>query len=558
MSRFSTLPSVTFAACLALALSVIGPPCVSAQDAPSQATPTTEAGRAVQQAIRLLEQGDLEGALEVAEPVRRDPEATPLQKSFVGALLLQAGRSTEALEVLGPLADAEDADPAVLYNAGRAALAESEGPRAEGYFLRSITADPTSPAARELGLLYAQLRQRVEAYKLLRPWATLHPDDAQARLAAALLALQLDRPGEAEPLLQGLSLDIPRVRLVTGRLLLAQGEPYGAIDTLEPLLESAPEEMRRDLARFLAEAYLQTGRAADAAQVLEGQVGTDPGAALLLADALYQSGEVEAARETLEPFTRPILDLDRDDLVPNPLLESLLVETGRLEVAVGEPERAIDPLERATLIGPENRQAWQLLGQALAAAGRSDEAETALARYQELAEAEPSDATRETLRAAEVADPVLGAIRRAGEMAARGQTDQAIEMLRQESELTPGDPRPPLVAARLLLTQERAEEAMAAAERALELAPEMADAHYQRGTIHMANGDTEAAEADFRRALELSPEHTATMNDLAVLMIQENRRDEALRLLEQIIALSPDDAVARQNLERLRAADDGG
>lgn len=490
--------------------------------------------------------------------MRRDPQATALQKSFVGALLLQASRSAEALEVLAPLAEAETADPAVLYNAGRAALAESQGPRAEEYFLRSIAADPTSPAARELGLLYAQLRQQVEAYKLLRPWATLHPQDAQARLAAALLALQLDRPNEAEPLLQGLSLDVPRVRLLNGRLLLAQGEPYGAIDTLEPLRESAPEEMTRDLSRLLAEAYLQTGRAAEAARVLEGQVGTDPGAALLLADALYQAGEVEAARETLAPFTQPILDLDRDDLVPNPILESLLVETGRLEVAAGNGERAIDPLERATLIAPENRQAWQLLGQALAAAGRQADAETALARYQELSRAEPSDTAREARRTAEVADPVLGALRRAGEMAGRGQVDQAIEMLRQESELTPGDPRPPLVASRLLLTQDRAEEAMDAAERALRLAPEMADAHYQRGTIHMSNGDPAAAEADFRRALELSPEHTATMNDLAVLMIQENRRDEALRLLEQIVALSPEDAVARQNLERLRSAGSGG
>ena len=42
--------------------------------------------------------------------------------SLVGALYLEVGRPKDALAVLKPLADPEDSQPAVLYNAGRAAV----------------------------------------------------------------------------------------------------------------------------------------------------------------------------------------------------------------------------------------------------------------------------------------------------------------------------------------------------------------------------------------------------------------------------------------------------
>jgi Flp pilus assembly protein TadD len=42
------------------------------------------------------------------------------------------------------------------------------------------------------------------------------------------------------------------------------------------------------------------------------------------------------------------------------------------------------------------------------------------------------------------------------------------------------------------------------------------------------------------------------MTDLAVLLMVKGQRDEALRLLERVVELRPDDALAASNLERLR------
>jgi Flp pilus assembly protein TadD len=67
----------------------------------------------------------------------------------------------------------------------------------------------------------------------------------------------------------------------------------------------------------------------------------------------------------------------------------------------------------------------------------------------------------------------------------------------------------------------------------------------------MALGDLEGAEQDLRRTLELAPDHTAAMNDLAVLLMSAGAHAEARRLLERVLELRPEDPLARRNLERL-------
>ena len=59
------------------------------------------------------------------------------------------------------------------------------------------------------------------------------------------------------------------------------------------------------------------------------------------------------------------------------------------------------------------------------------------------------------------------------------------------------------------------------------------------------------AEASFRQALELMPEHTATLNDYAVLLMGLGRNDEARQMLERALEIRPDDALAAANLESL-------
>src|SRR5829696_15001 len=171
--------------------------------APAQQQPTA-AEKSLQEAIKLVQAGNAAAAVEKLKALEKDPALTPPLRSLVGALYLQVNRPQEALALLQPLADAEDAEPAVLYNAGRAALLTGNVDAGKLYLTRSVVKQPASPAARDLGLLTAREGRVVEAYSMLRPWALRNPEDTDARLMAASLALQLERPDAAAELIKGM------------------------------------------------------------------------------------------------------------------------------------------------------------------------------------------------------------------------------------------------------------------------------------------------------------------------------------------------------------------
>jgi Flp pilus assembly protein TadD len=105
---------------------------------------------------------------------------------------------------------------------------------------------------------------------------------------------------------------------------------------------------------------------------------------------------------------------------------------------------------------------------------------------------------------------------------------------------------------RLLLTLQRNQEALKSAEAALSLEPNNPNLIYQRGAAYLAIRNFNGAEDDFRRTLEMAPQHLAAMNDLAVLLIQRNRKPEAQQLLERVLQLNPQDPTAAANLAQIK------
>src|SRR5215470_17596339 len=136
--------------------------------------------------------------------------------------------------------------------------------------------DPGSPAAGDLGRVYMRQGQVVEAYALLRHFAQANPGDGEARVAAASLAVQLERPTEAEELLLNLKQDDPAIRLLRGRIQVQKGDGAGALALLEPLLAQHPKGMDSEVRRSLAEAYLLANRPADTVKILTGKTGNHP------------------------------------------------------------------------------------------------------------------------------------------------------------------------------------------------------------------------------------------------------------------------------------------
>ncbi|MES1210761.1 MAG: hypothetical protein ABUL63_00375, partial [Acidobacteriota bacterium] len=152
------------------------------------------------------------------------------------------------------------------------------------------------------------------------------------------------------------------------------------------------------------------------------------------------------------------------------------------------------------------------LGQALAGAGRREEAQAVLARYQEMSKATP----RKDQSPSD--DPAGKAVAEANRLSAAGDSERALALVRRERELSPDELRLRLAEVRLLLELKRTPEALKGVEEILAL----------------KTGAAAAAPAG--------------LNGLAVQLIQQGKKDEARQLLNKILALRPDDAAARANL----------
>jgi tetratricopeptide (TPR) repeat protein len=529
------------------------PPPAAPQPAPQQ--PAVTAALAAAQAR--FEAGDLSGAIAALEPLRSMPDAPAPAISLLGGLYVEAGRHAEALALLGPLADREDANPAVLYNASRAARAAGQTAKARGYLERAARLIPVSPAGRDLGLLLAQEGRAAEAYQLLHPWSLAYPDDLDNRLAAALLALQLNEIAAAQELLAGAPETDPKVLLLRGKLLVTTGDPRGALALLEPIKDQHPPEIDADLRRLLATAYLGTGDSTSAIALLEKAKLDDPGMVLLLAEALYQHGEVERALAALQPLAEAVRDQKREfaRAEARRVAGAVARAYGRMLVAAGRHGEAVAMLAKATQLLPDDVEAWQSYGQALVGAGRRDDAQQAFTRFTELAAAAREKLAAPSAAAAAPTDPELQQARKLMEL---GHHEKALEIARAEMAQAPGDLWPRVMAVRLLLILRRPEEALAIAQEMLRLAPDNPDAVYQRGVTYLALQKLPEAESDLRRALQLAPTHVPAMNDLAVLLMTRGENGEAKELLEKVLQLSPGDGMAARNLEKIRGKEGTG
>jgi Flp pilus assembly protein TadD len=423
----------------------------------------------VNQAWSQAQSGDLAGAITLLEPLRGKAGTHPAALSLLGFLYLQAERPRDALAVLGPLADTEAAGPVILDNAGRAALLLGETAKGERYLERAVEKAPVSPASRELGILRGRQGRPVDSYKLLRPWALAHPEDREARLAAAFGAVELRRAPEARELLAGLPETEPRVRLLQGRLQLEEGDPRRAIATLMPLLEG-PSALNADVRRFLAEARSAVGESDEAVKLLTGRTGQDRDLALLLAKAQYQSGNPADAAATLEPLARDLLGREPATPGERAFAAEIALEHGRALVGLSKWPEAVAALEKATAWEPSEPQGWQLLGQAQLAAGRREDATRSLAKLREV-QSEKSKADQVTEKEKGRQDPTARNLQQARELATQGRIDEALALLRQEADLAENDPRPRIAEATLLLSLGRALEALQAAEAGLRTAP---------------------------------------------------------------------------------------
>lgn len=84
-----------------------------------------------------------------------------------------------------------------------------------------------------------------------------------------------------------------------------------------------------------------------------------------------------------------------------------------------------------------------------------------------------------------------------------------------------------------------------AARRALELGPDLAEAHASMGHVHLLNMEAPAARQELRRAIDLKPSYWEAHHWLGELYLKTGRAEQALDHLRLALELNPQHALAR-------------
>lgn len=89
---------------------------------------------------------------------------------------------------------------------------------------------------------------------------------------------------------------------------------------------------------------------------------------------------------------------------------------------------------------------------------------------------------------------------------------------------------------------------------ALDYQPALPEAHHNLGLVYARSGEREQAILSFREAIRTRPSYPAAYVSLAQTLLEEGRREEARDAFERVIYLAPDSTFAtasRQQLKRL-------
>lgn len=94
----------------------------------------------------------------------------------------------------------------------------------------------------------------------------------------------------------------------------------------------------------------------------------------------------------------------------------------------------------------------------------------------------------------------------------------------------------------------RIDDALAAYQKAVVLAPDYAKAYYAMALLHQHSGNAPLAMDAYLKALRVDPFHSPSYNNLATLYAQSGEREKAIKTLERLLELAPASGIGHYNL----------
>ena len=195
----------------------------------------------------------------------------------------------------------------------------------------------------------------------------------------------------------------------------------------------------------------------------------------------------ELARRTLEQNWSPIADLESRVRGGQADLETLQ-NLGGMYLNVRSGRRAVETLEKALALGPEDAQTHLLLGYGYSLTGRNEEALKAFSFY---VERNPNDADALNI----IGYNYLG----------QGQPDKAIPYFQRYAELAPDDANAHDSLGEGLFAAGRLEESAKEYEKAVQINPSFSNSSFMLGRVYQQMGEKAKAIRAYERFVELSP-----------------------------------------------------
>jgi tetratricopeptide (TPR) repeat protein len=226
-------------------------------------------------------------------------------------------------------------------------------------------------------------------------------------------------------------------------------------------------------------------------------------------------------------------------------------------VTAGKPVAVLECARTLVKLLPGDAQAKMMLGAALAGVGKFDESIKALDEAEKIDPKLPAlrvsralalvglkkktEAETELLKAAQESPNDTRPVAALADFyfADPKTIDTAYGYAKKIVVMAPDSPIAHILLAKVAKHKKNYKESLDELGKALQIAPEWADAWFALGSTYEDSGDKANAEKSYRKIVEKQPGNPLALITLASFLADQNKKDEALELLAKIRALSP-------------------
>ena len=453
----------------------------------------------------------------------------PLGSALLSAL--NEHRYGEAVQIADSALKVHPADPWLWTLRGMALEGKGETTASLNSLNKALSLDsryvPALKAASQIAYQHHDPRAPAFLGRLL----ALHPDEAAAHAMAGVLDFEAQNCAGAIAHFQKSAqfvLSTETSATEYAACLLKEHSTANAVELLKRAHALFPES--RNLRYDLGLAQTENGQNADALATLQPAQDDDPGILNLRASIESAAGNLDTAFADL----KRAVEMD-------PQVERNYLDMALLCIDHNQEQRAADALTVGIVHLPEDAGLYAVRGIAYAELSRYDEAEKDFAQARKL---DPKGSF------SELAHSVL--------YSERNQPEQVEQSLRQELQKAPDDPVINTLLASLLMHQgalpstTEFSEAKAAVVRALKKNPRYVEALILQAEIDSDEGDLAGALNVLERAAKVEPDDRTTLNQMLLVLRKLGRKEDAMRVAQQLKNLVGKDA--RRDQDAIRTA----